>query len=78
MSYIDAYYKRDEDKVYVVERNEKGQRKFVDYDARYIFYYPDARGKHRSIYGEKLQKVQTSTFKEFIKEQKLRSNKKLY
>jgi DNA polymerase elongation subunit (family B) len=78
MSYIDAYYKRDEDKVYVVERNEKGERKFVDYDARYIFYYPDSRGKHRSIYGEKLQKVQTATFKEFIKEQKIRSNKKLY
>jgi DNA polymerase elongation subunit (family B) len=78
MSYIDAYYKRDNDKVMVVERNEKGERKFVEYDARYIFYYPDARGKHRSIYGEKLQKVQTATFKEFIKEQKIRSNKKLY
>jgi len=78
MSYIDAYYKRDEDKVHVVERNQKGERKFVSYDARYIFYYPDSRGKHRSIYGEKLQKVQTSTFKEFIKEQKIRSNKSLY
>jgi len=78
MSYIDAYYKRDEDKVHVVERNQKGERKFVSYDARYIFYYPDSRGKHRSIYGEKLQKVQTSTFKEFIKEQKIRSNKPLY
>ena len=21
---------------------------FVEYDARYVFYYPDARGKHRS------------------------------
>jgi DNA polymerase elongation subunit (family B) len=78
MSYIDAYYKRDEDKVYVVERNSKGERKFVEYDARYIFYYPDARGKHRSIFGEKLQKVQTATFKDFVREQKIRSNKKLY
>ena len=78
MSYIDAYYKRDEDRVYVVERNSKGERKFVEYDARYIFYYPDARGKHRSIFGEKLQKVQTTTFKDFIREQKIRSNKKLY
>ena len=41
MSYIDALYKKDEDKVYVVERNSKGKRVFVDYDARYIFYYPD-------------------------------------
>jgi len=78
MSYIDAYYKRDDDKVFVVERDANGQRKFVDYDARYLFYYPDARGKHRSIHGETLQKVSCSTFKEFIKEQKIRSNKKLY
>ena len=78
MSYIDAFYKRDEDKVRVVERDSKGQRKFVEYDARYIFYYPDSRGKHRSIYGEQLQKVQCTTFKQFIKEQKIRSNKKLY
>jgi DNA polymerase elongation subunit (family B) len=78
MSYIDAYYKREEDRVYVVERDSKGQRKFVDYDARYLFYYPDPRGKHRSIYGETLQKVQSSNWKEFIKEQKIRSNKKLY
>ena len=35
MSYIDALYKKDEDKVYVVERNAKGERIFVDYDARY-------------------------------------------
>ena len=42
MSYIDALYKKDEDKVYVVERNSKGKRVFVDYDARYIFYYPDS------------------------------------
>jgi len=77
MSYIDAYYKRDQDKVFVVER-VKGERKFVEYDARYLFYYPDSRGKHRSIYGEQLQKVQCSTFKEFIKEQKIRSNKTLY
>ena len=78
MSYIDAYFKRDEDRVYVVERDPKKGRVFVEYDARYVFYYPDARGKHRSIYGEKLQKIQTATYKESIKEQRIRSNKKLY
>ena len=30
MSYIDALYKKDQDKVYVVERNSKGQRVFVN------------------------------------------------
>ena len=78
MSYIDAYYKRDEDRVYVVERDKNGQRRFVEYDARYVFYYQDARGKHRSIHGETLQKVQCATFKDFVREQKVRSNKKLY
>ena len=78
MSYIDAMYKKDEDKVYVVERNSKGERVFVDYPARYVFYYPDARGKHRSMTGEVLQKIQCSTSKDFIKEQRIRSNKKLY
>jgi DNA polymerase elongation subunit (family B) len=78
MSYIDALYKKDEDKVYVVERNSKGKRVFVDYDARYIFYYPDSRGRHRAITGHTLQKVQCRTSKEFIKEQRIRSNKTLY
>ena len=78
MSYIDALYKKDEDKIYVVERDPKKGRVFVEYDARYVFYYPDARGKHRSITGEPLQKVQCSTSKEFIKEQRIRSNKQLY
>ena len=40
MSYIDALYKKDEDKIYVVERDPKKGRVFVEYDARYIFYYP--------------------------------------
>ena len=49
MSYIDALYKKDEDKIYVVERDPKKGRVFVEYDARYVFYYPDSRGKHRSF-----------------------------
>jgi DNA polymerase elongation subunit (family B) len=78
MSYIDALYKKDEDKIYVVERDPKKGRVFVEYDARYVFYYPDVRGKHRSITGETLQKVTCATSKEFIKEQRIRSNKTLY
>ena len=37
MSYIDALYKKDEDKIYVVERDAKKGRVFVEYDARYVF-----------------------------------------
>ena len=36
MSYIDALYKKDEDKIYVVERDPKKGRVFVEYDARYV------------------------------------------
>ena len=78
MSYIDALYKKDKDKIYVVERDPKKGRVFVEYDARYVFYYPDARGKHRSMTGEPLQRVMCQTNKEFIKEQRIRSNKQLY
>ena len=78
MSYIDALYKKDEDKIYVVERDPKKGRVFVEYDARYVFYYPDARGKHRGMTGEPLQRVMCQTNKEFIKEQRIRSNKQLY
>ena len=70
MSYIDALYKKDEDKIYVVERDAKKGRIFTEYDARYVFYYPDARGKHRSMTGEPLQRVVCQTHKEFIKEQR--------
>ena len=49
MSYIDALYKKEEDKIYVVERDPKKGRVFVEYDARYVFYYEDARGKHLSL-----------------------------
>jgi len=36
MSYIDALYKKDEDKIYVVERDPKKGRIFTEYDARYV------------------------------------------
>jgi DNA polymerase elongation subunit (family B) len=78
MSYIDALYKKDEDRIYVVERDPKKGRIFTEYDARYVFYYPDARGKHRGMTGEPLQRVVCQTHKEFIKEQRVRSNKQLY
>ena len=33
MSYIDALYKKDEDRIYVVERDPKKRRVGVEYDA---------------------------------------------
>lgn len=70
MSYIDAIWDRDNDRVRVVERDPKKGRIFIDYPAKYQFYYPDNKGKYRSIYGDSLSKVTCKTFKDFVKDKK--------
>lgn len=76
--YVDAYFNRDSDIIYVVERNEEGKRVFKEYPIKYTFYYPDARGKFTSIYGEPLSRIVCKTSKDFHKELKIHSNQKLY
>ena len=78
MSYVDAIWDREKDVVRVVERDPKKGRIYTDYPAKYIFYYPDQRGKFRSIYNEPLNKVTAKSWKDFIKEQKIHSSHKLY
>jgi DNA polymerase elongation subunit (family B) len=78
MSYVDAIWDRDKDVIRVVERDNKKGRIFTDYPAKYIFYYPDNKGKYKSIFGENLSRVLSKNFKEFTKEQRIHSNHKLY
>ncbi len=78
MSFVDAYYNRDDDKILVVERDDKGQRHFKDYPARHIFYYNDPKGKFQSIKGEPLSRVSSKNVKEHRKELAIHSNKRLY
>ena len=78
MSYVDAFYDRDQDKILVVERDDKGQRQYKEHPARHIFYYKDAKGKYTSIYGEPLGRVSCKNIKELRKELAIHSNKKLY
>jgi hypothetical protein len=52
MSYVDAVHSRDEDRIYVVERDKNGKRQYKEYPTNYVLYYPDPRGKQRSIYGD--------------------------
>lgn len=78
MSYIDAIWDRDEDLIKVVERDYKKGRIFQEYSARYIFYYPDQKGKYKSIFGENLNRVTCKSYKEFQKEQRIHNNQKLY
>ena len=78
MSYVDAFYNRDTDIINVVERDTNGKRQFKEYPARYLFYYADPRGKYQSIYGDALNRVTCKNVKDFHKEQKIYSNKKLF
>ena len=78
MSYVDSIWDRDRDIIKVVERDPKKGRIFTDYPARYMFYYPDPKGKYFSIYGEPLSKVSVKNYKEFQKEQRIHNGRKLY
>jgi DNA polymerase elongation subunit (family B) len=78
MSYVDARWDRDTDIVSVVERDPKKGRIYQQFPARYVFYYPDQKGKHTSLYGDALSKVTSKSWKEHIKEQKIHSSHRLF
>ena len=78
MSYVDAFYDRDNDIIRVVERDSNGKRHFKEYLARHLFYYYDPKGKFQSIKGEPLSRVSSKNVKEHRKELAIHSNKKLY
>jgi len=77
MSYVDALYDRSKDKIHVVER-VKGERVFREYPADYVFYYDDPRGKFRTIYDSPVSRFSTRNSKEYHKELKVHSNKRLW
>ena len=77
MSYIDALFDREHDRIHVVERRD-GEREYREYPANYIFYYDDARGKFQSIYGTPVSRFSTRNNKEFRKEVRVHSHKPLY
>ncbi len=77
MSYVDALFDRDADKISVVERI-KGERRYVEYPARYVAYYDDPKGKFKSVYGTPVSRIATKSGKEFKREVHMQSGKKLY
>ena len=77
MSYIDALYDRDRDRIHVVERRD-GERVYREYPASYVFYYDDPRGKFQSIYGNAVSRFSTRNNKEFRKELRIQSGKNVY
>jgi DNA polymerase elongation subunit (family B) len=78
LSYVDAIHSRDEDRIYVVERDNNGKRQYKEYPTNYVLYYPDPKGKHRSIYGDPVSRFSTRKRQEFEKEKRIHSNKKLF
>ena len=78
MSYVDAWFNRDEDVIKIVERNKKGEREYKDYPVKHTFYYKDPKGKHQSIYGDPLSRIVCKNTKELRKEQAINSGKQLF
>lgn len=77
MSYIDALFERDKDRIHVVERRN-GVREYREYPANYVFYYDDPRGKFRTIYDTPVSRFSTRNGKEFHKEMRINSGKKIW
>lgn len=77
MSFVDAFFERDKDKISVVER-VNGERVYKEYPASYLFYYDDPKGKFRSIYNTPVSRFSTRSNKEFQKEMRMHGRKGIY
>lgn len=77
MSYVDAVYSRDDERIYIVERAEGGTRKYVDYPVNYTLYYGDPKGKHRDTYGRPVTRFTTRKRSEFEKERRVHAKRGL-
>jgi len=77
MSYIDAQYSRDDDTIRIVER-VNGRRTYVEYPAKYCFYYEDVKGKHTTIFGTPCTRFVSKSYKEFSKERRIQGGKRLF
>ena len=77
MSYIDALFDREKDRIHVVER-VNGERQYREFAAEYVFYYDDPRGKYRTMYGSPVSRFATTHSKEYHKELRIHSGKRLW
>jgi DNA polymerase elongation subunit (family B) len=77
MSYIDALFDRERDRIHIMGRRD-GERYYEEHPANYIFYYDDPRGKFQSIFGTPVARFSTRHAKEFRKELRMQSGKNLY
>jgi DNA polymerase elongation subunit (family B) len=67
MSYVDAIYDRQKDKIYVAERINN-ERVLTEFDAEHVFYYEHPQGSHTSIFGDTCRKFTSNNGQKFRKE----------
>ena len=77
MSYVDAFHDTNRDCIELVER-VNGERDYKTYPARYVLYYPDNKGKYKSIFGSPLTRVTHTSGKVFHKDKKIYGHKRLF
>ena len=77
MSYVDALFDRNKDRIHVVER-VNGERQYKEYPADYIFYYDDPKGKFRTIFDTPVSRFSSRNSKEYHRELKALSGKRLW
>lgn len=62
--YVDAWYNRKRDRMYVAERVD-GQRVLREEMVDHVLYYAHPAGGHQTIFGEPCKKFSTTSFKKF-------------
>lgn len=67
MSFVDAYYNRKRDRIYVAERIN-GQRVLSDHPVEHVLYYSHPAGAHRSIFGDSCKRFSTTDQRKFNRE----------
>lgn len=77
MSYVDAIHNKETDEIHIVERIN-GERVYNVIPASYSFYYEDVRGRYKTMWGTPVSKVTAPNFKQFQKELRVQSGRKLY
>lgn len=67
MTYVDAILEKDKNRIEVVER-VNGQRVYSSWPSRYVVYFPSERGRYTSIFGQRMDKFETTRSEEFQRE----------
>jgi len=77
LSYVDAFFDRDQDIIRAVERRD-GKRIYNEYQAKYTFYFEDPKGKYKSVYGDPLTRIVCKNTKDFRKELAINKGKNMF